>query len=39
MEDKEMNGAMGEFANDFMIFCLSLNETLEGNGIKPIKFQ
>lgn len=33
-----MSEPMGEFANDFMIFCISLNETLKSNGIKPIKF-
>lgn len=39
MEDnEEMSEAMGEFANDFMVFCLSLNKILKSNGIKPLKF-
>jgi len=36
--DDEMSKAMGEFVNDFMVFCLSLNEVLKSNGVKPIKF-
>lgn len=38
MNDDEMSKEMGEFANDFMVFCLSLNEILKSNGIEPLKF-
>lgn len=39
MEDKEEKSeARGEFANDFMVFCLSLNKILKSNGIKQLKF-
>lgn len=34
----DLDGAMSEFANDFMDFCLSLNEILENNDIEVIKF-
>lgn len=39
MDEEEMGKSMGEFANDFMVFCISLNEILKDVGIETIKYQ